>query len=95
MGLHLADCQLERARLCLAQVDGTGSVSDLSLGAAQADGGEEAAGRSRSPFRTELLAQARAAWQQAAALIAQTGYHRRDGELTELDAQLNSAAPTE
>jgi tetratricopeptide (TPR) repeat protein len=55
MRLHLSDCHLERARLCLA------------LGERE---------------------QARAAWQQAAALIAQTGYHRRDGELAEIEEQL-------
>jgi len=36
-------------------------------------------------------AQAHAAWQQAAALITQTGDHRRDGELAELEAQLKAA----
>jgi len=34
-------------------------------------------------------AQARDAWQQAAALITQTGYHRRDGELAEIKGQLS------
>lgn len=33
-------------------------------------------------------AQAREHWRQAATLIEQTGYHRRDGELAEIAAQL-------
>jgi tetratricopeptide (TPR) repeat protein len=83
MRLHMTDYHLESARLALAQLDGTGSVS--SLGDASE---EEGAGRPGSPFRTELLAQARDHYDKARQLIAETGYHRRDGELKELEEQL-------
>ena len=57
MGLHLADCHLERARLCLAT-------------------GEREA--------------ARAHWTKAKAMIEQMGYHRRDGEVAEIEQQLKA-----
>jgi hypothetical protein len=38
---------------------------------------------------------ARKAWETAKAMIEEMGYHRRDGELAELEARLNSASPTE
>ena len=34
-------------------------------------------------------------WRQARDLIAQTGYHRRDGELAEIEARLKTASITE
>jgi hypothetical protein len=55
MGLHLADCHLERARLCLA------------LGERDT---------------------ARKAWETAKAMIERMAYHRRDGEVAELEKQL-------
>jgi tetratricopeptide (TPR) repeat protein len=62
MGLHLADCHLERGRLCLA-------LGDRDT--------------------------ARKAWETAKAMIERMGYHRRDSEVVEIEAQLNSALPTE
>lgn len=55
MGLHLADCHLERARLCLA-------LGDRDT--------------------------ARKAWATAKAMIERMGYHRRDAEVAEIEAQL-------
>ena len=57
MGLHLADCHLEWARLCLA----TGERD-----------------------------QARVHWATAKAMIEEMGYHRRDGEVVEIEQQLNA-----
>ena len=57
MGLHLADCHLEWARLRLAQGDPT---------------------------------RARAHWATAKAMIERMGYHRRDGEVAEIEQQLNA-----
>ena len=57
MGLHLADCHLERARLCLA-------LGDRDT--------------------------ARKAWETAKAMIERMGYHRRDGEVAEIEARLNA-----
>ena len=57
MGLYLADCHLERARLCLA---------------------------------TGEREQAHAHWTKAKEMIEQMGYHRRDGEVSEIEQQLNA-----
>jgi tetratricopeptide (TPR) repeat protein len=57
MGLHLADCHLEQARLCLA----TGEREE-----------------------------ARAHWTKAKEMIEKMGYHRRDGEVAEIEAQLKA-----
>ena len=57
MGLHLADCHLEWARLHLAQGDPT---------------------------------RAREHWATAKAMIERMGYHRRDGEVAEIEEQLKA-----
>ncbi|MGH9799949.1 MAG: hypothetical protein ACRD82_06250 [Blastocatellia bacterium] len=38
---------------------------------------------------------ARDHWRKAQALVEQTGYHRRDGEVAEIEAQLNADSITE
>src|SRR5262249_22545729 len=62
MGLHLCDCHLERARLCLALGD---------------------------------RVQAREHWAAAKAMIEQTGYHRRDKDVAEIEQQLAGSEKTQ
>lgn len=44
----------------------------------------------RLSLATGDRAMARKAWEQAKALIEEMGYHRRDGEVKEIEGQLNA-----
>jgi tetratricopeptide (TPR) repeat protein len=73
MGLHLADCHLEYARLYLAYLRPERS---------------EAQSKDISAMTPEqLIAKAREHWQIAKDSIEKMGYHRRDKEMQELEEQ--------
>ena len=73
MGLHLADCHLEYARLFLAR------LPERSAEGAQ----------SKETMTEEgLKAKARKHWEIAKDMINKMGYHRRDKEVEEIEKQL-------
>ena len=79
MRLFLCDCALERTRLALARREAFAPLNGLVEPSPPppAPPDAAAAARLREEARTELDA--------ARKLIAECGYHRRDGELSELD----------
>jgi hypothetical protein len=80
MRLHLCDMALERARLAFARIAAFAPLNGLiedSPSPPEPPGAEESA---------RLAAEARANLATARELIERCGYHRRDDELTELEA---------
>jgi hypothetical protein len=73
MGLHLADCHLEYARLYMS----------LRVFEKQPPANEEIASQSAL-----AMTQAREHLKTAKEMIAKMGYHRRDKEVEELEEQL-------
>jgi tetratricopeptide (TPR) repeat protein len=90
MGLYLADCHLEYARLCLS----------LRAQAKQSPTREEIASSHPSTSSGSLLAmteeqlrdEARKHWEIAKDSINKMGYHRRDKEVEEIELSLRGAA---
>jgi tetratricopeptide (TPR) repeat protein len=77
MGLHLADCHLEYARLYLAILRPERS----------AEGTQSKDMRAMTP--EQLKEKAKEHWGTAKDMIEKTGYHRRDREVEELEEQLH------
>jgi hypothetical protein len=81
MGLHLADCHLEYARLYLS-LRGAQATT-------QSHGNEEIASQKALAMTDEELKQkAREHLATAKEMIEKMGYHRRDREVEELEGQL-------
>jgi tetratricopeptide (TPR) repeat protein len=99
MGLHLADCHLEYARLYLAYVSLRGQSPKQSpneSGIASSHASSTGQESTVPPLSAKLLAmtddelksKARKHWQIAKDSIEKMGYHRRDKEVQELEEQL-------
>lgn len=89
MGLHLADCHLEYARLSLRARSAKQSPSNegiAHLPRAQVPGSSGSALLAMTD--QELKQKAREHWQIAKDSIEKMGYHRRDKEVQELEEQL-------
>jgi tetratricopeptide (TPR) repeat protein len=91
MGLHLADCHLEYARLYIANVSLRGGVLERSEMPKQSPPESGIASQSALAMTPEQLKQkARQHWEIAQKMIEKMGYHRRDKEMEELEKRLKS-----
>ncbi len=89
MRLHEADCHLEYARLYLAHLTLRGVPQGGTTKQSPIDAAGIASQTALAMTAAELKDQARAHLAMAKALIEQTGYRRRDGEVKELEEMTN------
>ena len=92
MGLHLADCHLEYARLSLRARSAKQSPDWMMSpdGKEIASGGVSIRLSDYSTFALAMTEMAREHWGIAKESIEEMGYHRRDREMEELEEALSS-----
>lgn len=89
MRLHEADCHLAYARLCLSNLSLRGVPQGGTTKQSPTDAAGIASQTTLAMTPVEEKAQAREHLAAAKEMIEQIGYHRRDGEVKELEAMIN------
>ncbi len=91
MRLFEADCHLEYARLHLAAASLRGSAATEAISSPD---DEIASQTTLAMTPTELRAKAQEHFVKAKQMVEEIGYHRRDGEVKEIESMLNPTART-